>query len=92
MTAMIGWDTAVADAHEGIREEMLRQVLRGEIYISTRNVWHRWVEERTPLYGYFPPITDETLDRILDELLEAGAIAVNRARSTWGLNPVVIAR
>ena len=83
------WDKAIDMAHEGIREEMLRQVGRGEIYRSTREIWYKRlpINERTALYGYFPPIMDQVLNDILDYLLASHSIEINTFRSYCGLNP-----
>jgi hypothetical protein len=83
----IGWDQAVSDAHEGIAEEMIRQVKRGEIYRSTREVWYRKLpdDRRTELYGLFPPVLDHVLDEILDRLLADGKIHVSMTGGMAGL-------
>lgn len=84
---IVSWDSAISTAHEGIREEMIRQVGRGEIYRDTRQFWYKRLPpgQRTSLYGYFPPIMDDTLDAILDELLENRIITLNVERGSAGL-------
>jgi hypothetical protein len=88
----VSWDQAIDDAHAGVREEMIRQVERGEIYVNDRDTWHRRLpdNQRTALYGIFPPILDETLDALLDALLANHVIRINRYRSVWGLHPAEI--
>lgn len=85
------WDTAVSATRSHIREELIRQVGRGEVYRSTRDVWYYRLAERTTLYGHFPPITDLTLDAVLDDLLVTGVIRVDHEKNVAGLCPVALA-
>jgi hypothetical protein len=84
---MIGWDTAIKDAHVGIREEMVRQIERGEIYRSTREVWYKRLpdDQRTNYHGLFPPLSDLVIDEILDKLLADGKIRVSTTGGVAGL-------
>lgn len=87
MTVEISWDVAVADAGEGIREEMIRQVERGEIYRSARETWYKRLpdDQRTSYYGLFPPVTDPVLDSLLSLLLGTGVIRVSAVDGVAGL-------
>jgi hypothetical protein len=86
---VIGWDQAIEDAHDDMKDKLVELVLSGVIYRSERDVWYQRVKHRDVMYGYFPPLPFAQ-GELLDELLVEDRIYEDGKRDLTGLHRIIV--
>lgn len=86
---VIGWDQAIEDAHDGMKEKLLELVLSGVVYRNERDIWYQRTKQRDTAYGYFPPLPFAQ-GELLDELVTEGRVYEADERDVAGLHRIIV--